>query len=95
VQAGFGIVVLAGVAQVEGDFYAVAVGVFVSRYVAVRDNGPLPDRFGYIAGGAAQVTRGVGKVGHRKTVSTRLTGLHRHITNHLNINFFGKLHQIY
>ncbi|OHX38159.1 hypothetical protein BJL95_23410 [Methylomonas sp. LWB] len=63
VQAGEGVVVLAGVAQVEGGLHAVAVRVFQGRGVAVGGDRPRPDRLGQIAGRPAQIARGVGEIG--------------------------------
>jgi len=62
VQAGVGVVVLAGVAQVEGQLFAVAVRVFQGRGVAVGGDRPGPDRLGQVASRPAQKARGVGEV---------------------------------
>jgi len=63
VQAGEGVVVLAGVTQVEGGLRAVAVRVFQGRGIAVGGDWPGRDRLGQVAGRPAQKARGVGEVG--------------------------------
>jgi len=57
------IVILAGIAQVEDDFAAIAVRVFQGRCVSVRRQRPVPYRFVETAGSSSQITRVILEVG--------------------------------
>ncbi len=58
--SGFGIEVLAGEAQVEGQAFAVAVDIFIGRAVAEGFALPAPDDFAGLAGDLAWGAQVVG-----------------------------------